>query len=391
MTTQAFITPEVLRWARERSHLTLEEAADKAAVKADQLANWERSGNARPSFRQAQKLAHVLHIPFGYLFLSSPPVERPALPDLRTVADNRRNSFSADFLDLLNDVMRKQQWYRETLEEESAERLQFIGRFHADHNENQIAQDISQTLGINDSFRTEANSWEAFLTNLIERVESIRVLVLRSGIVRNDTHRKLSVEEFRGFAVNDDLAPLIFLNGQDSKAAQIFTLAHELAHLWIGEGGISNPDLGSRRLSENLPVERFCNQVAAEVLVPQRSFLNEWHNSQHIRENVSRLNRHYRVSSLVILRRAFDLQKITWEQYNTLYRAELERLSEREVRQQSEGGNFYATLGVRNSKQLTKVVVSAAFEGRLLYRDAARLLGVKIQKLERVAVEFQIR
>jgi len=393
MTTQpAFITPEVLRWARERSRFSIEEAASKASVKPDQLASWEAPGDNRPSFRQAQKLAHALHVPFGYFFLSAPPVERPALPDLRTVADDRRDSFSPDFLDLLNDVLRKQQWYREALEDESAERLPFIGRFELDHNENQVAEDISRTLEINESFRTQAWSWESFLTKLIERVESFRILVLRSSIVKNDTHRKLSVDEFRGFAVNDDLAPLIFLNGQDSKAAQIFTLAHELAHLWIGKSGISNPDLGSPRLSHNQPIERFCNRVAAEVLVPQESFLVEWQRSQEIRENVTRLNRHYRVSSLVILRRAFDLRKLTWEEYNTHYQAEVERLKARQSVQQSEGGgNFYATLGMRNSKQIIRAVVSAAFEGRMPYRDAARLLGVRVEKLERVATEFRVR
>src|SRR2546427_9531408 len=142
----AFITPQVLRWARERSQLSINEAARKIPVKPAKLESWEESEGEKPSLRQAQKLAQALHVPFGYFYFSSPPLEleRSALPDLRTVADERRDSFSPDFLDLLNDVLRKQQWYREFLLEESAERLTFIGRFSPDHNENQIAGDIRQ-------------------------------------------------------------------------------------------------------------------------------------------------------------------------------------------------------------------------------------------------------
>lgn len=390
MTNQAYVTPRVLRWARERSHLSVEETASKIPVRPDQLLSWENDA-AKPTFRQAQKLAHVLHVPFGYLFLSSPPLEKPAIPDLRTVADEQRNSFSPNFLELLNDVLRKQQWYREFHEAESSERLTFIGGHRNATNERVVAADISRTFGIDDHFRLEAANWEDFLTKLIERCESHRILILRSSIVKSDTQRALSVDEFRGFAITDDLAPLIFLNGRDAKAAQIFTLVHELAHLWIGQSGISNPYLGQRSISNNLEIERRCNRIAAEVLVPRETFSVEWQANQRIEINFARLTRRYRVSSLVILRRALDLGKIAWENYIAHFRQQEARYKARESAQEGKGGNFYAILGSRNSKQLVRAVVSAALEGRTLYRDAARLLGVKAASLERVAVKFGIR
>src|SRR5204863_887627 len=186
-------------------------------------------------------------------------------------------------------------------------------------NSNTIANDISVILGVNDDFREEAANWENFLVRLIGNVETLGVLVLRSGIVKNDTHRKLSVDEFRGFVIKDELAPLVFINGNDSRAAQIFTLIHELAHIWIGRSGISNFDLGNRQLSANQNIERLCNRVAAEVLVPQSSFQREWQSATRISENLARLTRIYRVSSLVILRRALALEKLTWQKYLVHY------------------------------------------------------------------------
>ena len=151
-----------------------------------------------------------------------PPAQTVLLPDLRTVADDQRNSFSPDFLDLLNDVLLKQQWIREFREAEAYQRLQFVGRFTLRNSENNIASDMSGVLGINDGFREEAANWEDFLIRLIAHVENLGVLVLQSGIVKNDTHRKLSVDEFRGFVIKDELAPLVFINGNDSESSENF-------------------------------------------------------------------------------------------------------------------------------------------------------------------------
>jgi len=386
----AEITPRLLKWGRERAKLSIREAADKASITSQKLASWEE-GRAKPSLRQAQKLAHVLYVPFGYLFLSSPPVEEPALADLRTVANSQRDSFSPNFIELLNDVMRKQQWYKEYLLEESADRLPFVGKFQFDHNQNQVAADIADTFGINNNFRDQVNSWTEFLFALMERVEDSRILVLRSGVVKNSTRRQLSVDEFRGFVITDEIIPLIFLNGKDAKAAQIFTLVHELAHIWIGQSGISNADLARREMHETLAVERFCNQVAAEVLVPSASFYSDWNRNANIPENLTRLTKRYRVSSLVILRRAVDLHFLPWRVFIGYYNDEWRRHGEREISRQSAGGNFYASLRVRNGKRLTSAVVSSALEGRTLYREAAGLLNVKVDSLKTLAVDMEIK
>ena len=385
--TEALITPELLRWAVERSRLSIDTIAKKAHIKPEQLILWEE-GNAWPKFNQARNLAKALHVPFGYLFLSSPPEEKPALPDLRTVRDDYP-SFSPDFLELLSAVLIKQQWYKEYLQEELTEPLGCIGRFNLNAKVEHVAEDIAKTLAIDKKFRQQATSWDDFLRKAIHQAEDIGILVLRSGIVGNQTRRKLSVQEFRGFAICDDLAPLIFLNGCDAKAAQIFTLAHELAHLWIGESGISNSDIGKPTPNHKQQIESFCNSVAAELLVPKTQFLNDWQQNIPIQENLNTLVRRYRVSSVVILRRAYDLKKITTDNFFTYYKHEISK--HKPKAKSKSGGNFYATLMARNSLPLTHTVVSAAFEGRLLYRDAARFLDVKVKTLDNIAYKLGIR
>ncbi len=383
MTTEAFINRDILRWALEREHLTTEAAAERVKVKPERLAAWE-NGAKRPTFVQAKNLAQKLNIPFGYFFLSARPSEALPLPDLRTVADEPPGTPSSDLTDLLNDVLRKQQWYHEYLEVEEADPIPFIGRYSLQDDPETIASDVRKTLGINDDLREAARGWEDFLRLVIRRAEERGVLVLRSGVVENNTHRKLNVEEFRGFSVSDDLAPLVFINGQDAKAAQIFTLAHELAHLWIGSSGVSNPDYRRTAAEQNNITERVCNGAAAETLLPARQFLEQWNDGAPVDTNVQSVAARYRVSSMVVLRRAYDLDKIRrstfWDYYN--------RLQERWQRGKASGGgggDFYATLFARNSSTLTQALMSAVAEGSVLHRDAAHLLNVSSGTLSGIA------
>ena len=384
---QAFITPELVRWARERCHLSVDQAARKLSVKPDQITSWE-TGDGFPTIKQAQRLAQRLFVPFGYLFLPSPPKEQIPLPDLRTVPGYASEPPSPDFIDLLDEVLRKQQWYSEHLEEEGREPLGFIGRFNAGDDIKQVSGDIRKTLRIDERLRTAAVSWEDFLRKLIRNAEEVGILVLRSSIVGNNAHRKLSVAEFRGFVISAARAPLVFINASDAKAAQIFTLAHELAHLWIGQSGISNLDFRQRIPGQNNRIEQFCNRVAAEVLVPEEGIVARWTNTRSIEENLQILARYYRVSTLVILRRAYDLNKLKWNDYINSYEEEIRK---QKTKTGEEGGDFYLTLQSRNSSKLTRAIVSAAFEGRLLYRDAADFLSVHVMTLEKIAKKVGIR
>jgi Zn-dependent peptidase ImmA (M78 family) len=191
-----------------------------------------------------------------------------------------------------------------------------------------------------------------------------------NGVVGNNNRRKLRPEEFRGFALADNLAPLVFINGADSKAAQMFTLAHELAHIWIGASALSDAGPAS---SPSVDVERWCNQVAAELLVPAAVLLRELRTDVPLGEEVSRLARLFKVSSLVVLRRIHDAGGLGREHFLAAYRDELERIG---AVDKGSGGDFYLTQAARVSKRFARALVVSTLEGRTLHTEAFRLLGL---------------
>jgi Zn-dependent peptidase ImmA (M78 family) len=191
-----------------------------------------------------------------------------------------------------------------------------------------------------------------------------------SGIVQNNTHRKLSVHEFRGFALSDPIAPLIFVNGADSKAAQMFTLAHELAHLWLGQSGLSDIVPNSTNSSR---VEVWCNAVAAEILAPLEAVRHDLITREPIPATVARLARNFKVSTLVILRRLLDLGVLDRAGFTLAYAQELERIADARG---GTGGDFYRTTISRTGKRFLRALVQSTLEGQTLYRDAFRMLGI---------------
>lgn len=376
---EALITREIVSWAIKRSNKTPDTIARQLSIKPETLSAWEK-GNARPSFRQAQLLANKLRIPFGYLYLNTPPKESLPLPDLRTITGHNDHKPTPDFLDLLYDIFRKQEWYRQYLEEEEASPVPFIGKFNLNDSPYTIASDIRDTLGIDDSLRQECDNWEEFLKRLIYRAEIHHVLVLHSGIVGNNTYRKLDVHEFRGFAISDELAPVIFINGNDYKTARIFTIAHELAHLWIGASGISNLNYSLRSKQQRHHIDQFCDSIAAETLIPSDDFLMRWGTFVKLDNNLNRLARHYKVSAFVVLRRAYEFDKITEEIFKDKYQELLGKVKPRKP----SGGDYYSLVLSRNSATFTKSLIMAASEGRVLPTEAARLLNVKVAKLNAI-------
>lgn len=377
----AYVTPELVRWSRERLSLDIEEAAKKLNVRPERLVAWE-DGSLFPTFRQAENIAARFYVPFGYLFLSSPPHEELPLPDYRTIPAEPGVAPSLEFLEVLNDALQKQQWFRDYLLSEGAERLPFVGSYGQDDDFHLIAADIQSELGLNNGLR-ETTNYRSFLVALVRKVEEIGVVVLRSSIVRSNTRRRLNVEEFRGFSISDDIAPLIFINSRDAKAAQIFTLAHELAHIWIGATGISNPDMSRRSIEEDSEVERLCNQVAAESLLPRQEFLLFWRPDESTDSNLSRTASNFKVSNLTALRQAFDLDLIPGSEYWQRYTYELEQARLREDSRKTDdgSGDFYNSFFARNGTTFSRNVIDATLSGRLRYTDAARLLNVKVKTL----------
>jgi Zn-dependent peptidase ImmA (M78 family) len=361
------VQPALLQWARDRSGLP----SDVVELKFPKLTDWE-SGATRPTLKQLESFAKATRTPLGMLFLDEPPDLPLPIPDFRTVDDQAIAAPSPDVLDTVYAMQRRQQWLREYLIESDASSLEFVGLIDVNADPIEAAADIRDHLGIGANWAHGIPTWSDALRALRAAIEDAGILPVLNGVVGNNTHRKLDADEFRGFALIDEYAPLIFVNGADAKAAQMFTLAHELAHVWIGAEGVSN-------LEETLPadtaVEIFCNKVAAEFLVPAAELTQAWNAASEAAEPFQQLARRFKVSPIVAARRAWDLQLMTKEAFFEFYEAYEE--DDRRVRtKQSDGGDFYATQNTRVGKRFARLVARAAKEGKLLYRDAYALTGL---------------
>lgn len=379
------INPLLLKWARQRAGLSHEQLAQKVGLpkKPEAALAWE-TGSAMPTFRQAQALARALHIPFGYLFLSNPPATTLPVADFRTLPDAERGKFSPDLEDVLNDALRKRDWLRERRSQESVPPLAFIGRFKVSDHPKKIADDIRQELDLPLPTGQNVRTGEEHLSLLVHHAEDAGIIVLQSGYALSDTHRTLPVQEFRGFALADEFAPLVFINARDAVAGRIFTLAHEFGHLWTGTSGISNPDLKPTQHTGNRDIERLCNQVAAELLVPGEVLTQHWVRQSDALQMAQTLVTQFRVSVFVILIRAHELNLIPWESLQTAYAQAYQNLKNSVSKSEKGGGDFYRTLRSRNGRILMQEITTAVKQGSLLYQEAARLLNVRPHTMESV-------
>jgi Zn-dependent peptidase ImmA (M78 family) len=361
----------MLRWARERAGLNIENL-QKAFPKIEA---WER-GELQPTLKQLERFAKSMRVPFGFLFLGSPPDEPLPIPDFRTLAAARLRHPSPDLLDTIYLCQQRQEWYHGYSQVTGEIPLPFIGTATLLDDVVQIAADIRRQLNFDIGERSKIPTWTEALRRFVEHAEMAGILVMVSGIVGNNTHRKLDPEEFRGFGLVDDLAPLVFINAADTKSAQMFTLAHELAHIWLGESGVSDAQITTYT---NEKIERWCNQVAAELLVPLETLQETYRPEIALHEEVNRLARTFKVSTLVILRRIYDAGALDEVEFWQAYREEQNRLRQFERRGGS-GGDFYRTLNVRVSKRFAQAVVTSTLEGQTLFRDAFQMLGIRKQE-----------
>ncbi|MEE9247942.1 MAG: ImmA/IrrE family metallo-endopeptidase [Dehalococcoidia bacterium] len=375
--TTAFITPDMVRWARRRSFDSPDVAAQQ--LNFPKLKDWE-NGDARPTFRQAQSLARKLRIPFGYLFLSTPPEEAMPLPELRTKSGTPPLKPSPDFLDVLYDALRKQEWYHEHLASEEADPIPFVGRFNIQTPVADVARDIRRTLHLDELWQRRGLNMEAFSRELVSRAEANGIVVMRNSVVGNNTRRHLDPDEFQGFAISDDLAPLVFINQNDYRSAQIFTFAHELAHIWMGLSGVSRLEYFAKPEQQPHDYERVTDAIAAETLAPADSFSLRWDMTLGTDTQLSKLSSFYHVSRFVILRRAYELNKVTLEVFREQY-AELRRNILSKKKGGGGGGGGYGSIFSRNSNTVTTTVLYSLLEGRVPPKLASELLNVRIAKL----------
>ena len=370
------LQPAVLRWARERAGLDVAKLAAKFPVRPERVTDWETSGSI--TMAQADKLARCTYTPVGYLYLSEPPDDRLPIADFRTPSAEARRRPSPNLLETVHLMQRRQAWMRDDIIEEGGDVLRFVASHDLDSSPEHVASAMHDALGLTRGWAAADGAWSGALRRLRNHVESAGVLVVFNGIVGNNTRRKLDRDEFQGFALVDEYAPLIFVNSSDFVAAQMFTLCHELAHIFIGEDGISKFE--ALQPSDHV-IEKLCNQTAAEFLVPSDDLRRLWSEASHRDDTYDAIARHFKVSQLVAARRAQDVELISRNEFLDFY--ERFRAGERR-RDRSSGGNFWNTQNTRIGRRFEEAIVRAVREDRLLYREAYALTGLKGETFERL-------
>ena len=357
--TEALVTPEVLTWARERRGVQVPDLASKLKVKPEAVAAWE-TGERKPTFRQARRLAQALYVPFGYLYLPEPPVEERPPGEVDSVGSPWDRKLSADFTDLYRDTLAKQAWLREYREAEGIEPVPFVGRFSFEDTEAMVtsprakalATQLRKTISIEDAM-SRATDAQELTRELTRNAEMLGIMVLRSSVVGNNTHRSLDPKEFRGFAIPNRMAPLIFVNARSPVDDQLLTLAHELAHVWINQGGICSPVDRRKADTPGESVEQFCDAVA-ELSLESPAFHREAPKSSASKTS----------NGTVMVSVTTPAATVA-----------------------NDGGSsaFCQILLARNGTAFTEAVITSAAEGDLLSREAADLLGIKVRTLSTVA------
>ena len=367
--TRVAIQPEMLRWARERAGL---DDLGELLARFPKLAEWE-AGETRPTLKQVENFAQAAHVPVGYLFLPTPPHEPLPIPDFRTIDGRAVRRPSPNLLDMLYACQERQGWYKEFTLATRQKEAAFVASASLNARPESVAAAMAETLGFDVNARAACRTWEEALRLFITQADKIGVLVMVSGVVLSNNNRTLDPEEFRGFALADKRAPLVFINGTDTKSGQMFTLAHELAHLWLGASAVS--DMSGAPLTGYRREEVWCNAVAAELLVPLAALRPEIRPDEQLDQSLQRLARHFKVSTLVILRRLLDAGALDRAAFDLAWTNERARL--RELAQSGAGGgNFYRTTLSRVSRRFARALVESTLEGQTLYRDAFRMLGV---------------
>jgi len=360
------INTEIIRWGIERSGLTTQ-MLGKKYPKLDQ---WI-SGEKAPTFIQLQDLAKSINLPIGYFFLTHPPQEQLPIHFYRTDTSSAPEKPSTNLLDTLYAMQRRQQWLREYLIEYQIDKLPFVGTASLSDDVKEVVASIRRHLNLSDNWANHYSTWADALRALYRHVDAAGINVMANGVVANNTHRKLNPREFRGFVLVDEYAPIVFVNNSDGKAAQMFTLAHELAHIWFGKSGIFDWE-GLQPASEDIEIQ--CNKVAAEFLVPGQALYGSWERFAQDPDRYQKLARQFKVSEIVIARRLLDLRLIGRAEFLSFYQQYLDEIEQRV--NDSSGGDYYNNQAFRVGPSFMRRVIEAINQGSLQFIDAFRLTNM---------------
>lgn len=366
MQVKVNVSSAVIDWIMTQINLD----SISVTVKNNLLA-WQ-NGTKTPTYNQIEAASRSTGIPFGYFFLKTPPTEDLSLIDYRTVDSLELLNPSRELLDTIHYLEEIQDWAKNDVLSNGGSELQFVGKFKNTTDINKIAKYIRTVLNISIDWFTEQQSADYAFNYIRNAISRSGVIVMISGIVGNNTRRTLSIEEFRAFAMVDNVAPVIFVNSNDSKGAKLFSLLHEFVHVCLGQNSLFNANTNSA-VSKT---EQICNAVAAEILVPSTIFIDKWNNNYNtdIESRIQVLTKYFKCSELVIARRALDNKFITDDLYQNISEIAKENYIRFKKNQKAnQGGDFYKTLASRVDKVFFNRLLSSLYEGKTQYSEAFKL------------------
>lgn len=364
---ETIVNPDVLLWAQDFSSRDARQIEDRFSKWGDWI-----SKKASPTVGEIKAISDFTRIPFGYFFLPKPPKIELPIEDFR-VGRGRKLEPSADLLDTVHLNQHRQDWYVDYLQERvGLEKLPFIGSAK-NLGVEAAASVITEQLDFGVRRRASLGTMDEVRAYLIRRFEQLGGLAVINSLVGNNTHRKLDIDEFRGFTLHSEYAPLVFVNGSDTKNGQVFSLLHEFAHVWRGEGGVSaGGEAFQMRGSEN---ERWCDQVAAQIAVPKSDLRDVFRPDEEFSAQLDRLGGRYKCSTLVVLIQMRETGIIGEADFCRLYDAEVGRLRKFIDAKRPGGGNFYAVQNLHVGNALGRALVNETQRGATAMTEALGLLS----------------
>lgn len=365
------VKPEVLNYYIKQSELDTEDL--KADKRLKNIELW-LMGTKHPTFNQLDTLSKKLRVPVGYLILDEPIDDEPPLMKYRTVDSFETEKTSRELIDTIKIIENQQEFVSDYRKKHGFDPLKYVGYFQVNESVEDFVEFSRELLGIEEDWQTFLKGKEPF-KYFREKLSEIGVLVLVNGIVGQNTHRPLDINEFRAFVIIDQFAPAVFINTNDSKNGQLFSLLHEFAHILLGEQELYNA--GIKIENQTTEVEKKCNQFAAEILIPNNQFINKWDQFKNIddEEKIAEVAAYFKVSEIVAARKAFDNYYISKKEYNEIAQATFE-LYESNKRKEKKGGDYWNNLKFKMDSEMYSTVKNSVYEGDIQYTEALRLLGI---------------
>jgi Zn-dependent peptidase ImmA (M78 family) len=384
------INHKILSWARETAELSIENAARKLQIKdgkettaEEKLLEYE-NGLKAPSRSMLLKMSKTYRRPILTFYLDKPPRIGDRGEDFRTLPDYIKDENV--YVDtLIRDIRARQSLAREALIDEDEDfEVEFIGKCKVDQGVYHISRVLREVLKLNlEEYRSQRTYGDAF-KYLRNKAEEVGVFVLLQGNLGSH-HTNIGIAAFRGFALSDSFAPFLVINDRDAKSAWSFTLLHEMVHLSLGQTGVSGAYAEKR-------IEKFCNDVASEILLPSSEFKQFRPTSldfENIKEEISEYAFLKKISSSHIgyrLYREGMIDKGLWKQLSEFYQQQwrFQRDKEKEKNKESQGGPDYYILKKYKLGALVNLAQRFAYSGALTTTKAGLLLNIRPLKVHRL-------